>query len=111
VVADPVHIYQLFSNLVANAVRYNDNPNPRLAIHYQEMEKGLHHYTVEDNGRGIPPEDRERVFLPLVKGKGGGTGVGLAIVRKVVEVYGGTIGIGDGEGARFEITLRDSSTI
>ncbi|MEW6554225.1 MAG: PAS domain S-box protein [Actinomycetota bacterium] len=109
VVADPVHIYQLFSNLVANAVKYNDSPDPRLVIRYRGLGGGVHRYTVEDNGAGIPPEDRERVFLPLVKGRGGGAGVGLAIVKKVVEVYGGTIGIAGGEGARFEITLQDSS--
>jgi PAS domain S-box-containing protein len=110
VTADPTHIYQLFSNLVANAVKYNDNPGPNLAIHYRRLEGGVHRYTVQDNGPGIPPEDRERVFGPLMKGKGGGTGVGLAIVKKLIEVYDGTIEIGDGGGARFEFTLRDSST-
>jgi len=110
VVSDPTHIYQLFSNLVANAVKYNDNPDPSLAIHYHRLGSGMHRYSVQDNGPGIAPEDRERVFVPLFKGKGGGTGVGLAIVKKVVGVYGGTIEVGDGGGARFEFTLRDSST-
>jgi PAS domain S-box-containing protein len=110
VVSDATHIYQLFSNLVANAVKYNDNPDPSLAIHYRRLEGGMHRYTVQDNGPGIAPEDRERVFVPLFKGKGGGTGVGLAIVKKVVGVYGGTIELGNGGGARFVFTLRDSST-
>ncbi len=91
-------------------MKYNDNPDPSLAIRYHRLEGGMHRYSVQDNGPGIAPEDRERVFMPLFKGEGGGTGVGLAIVKKVVEVYGGTIEVGNGVGARFEFTLRDSST-
>jgi PAS domain S-box-containing protein len=110
VVADPTHVYQLFSNLVANAVKYNDNPDPSLAIHYERGESGVHHYTVWDNGPGIPPGDEDKVFAPLFKGDGGGTGVGLAIVKKIVDVYDGEIKVYNDGGARFDFTLRDGST-
>jgi signal transduction histidine kinase len=110
VIADPTHIYQLFSNLIANAVIYNDNPDPSLAIHYERGEDGSHGYSVWDNGPGIPRGDEEKVFMPLFKGEGGGTGVGLAIVKKITLVYNGKIRVYSDEGARFDFTLRDGST-
>jgi PAS domain S-box-containing protein len=109
VIAEPTHVYQLFSNLIANALAYDDNPYPRLAIHYRREERGVHHYTVWDNGPGIALGDEEKVFVPLYKGESGGTGVGLAIVKKVVDVYGGEIRIFNDGGARFEFTLCDGS--
>jgi two-component system sensor histidine kinase KdpD len=67
--------------------------------------------TVEDDGCGIPENDRERLFAPYVRGesqaKGGGLGIGLAICRRIVESHGGRIGVDAGElgGARFRFTL------
>jgi len=110
VTADPTHIYQLFSNLIGNAVRYNDSPDPRVTIAYEKGEGGLHRYRVWDNGPGIPTEDLEKVFAPLFKGKGGGTGIGLAIAKKVVDVYEGQIRAYNEGGVCFEFTLRDGST-
>lgn len=108
VYANPTHIYQLFSNLVGNAVKYNDNPEPRVAVErLREESGGRHRYLVCDNGSGIPPEDLGKVFDPFFKGERGGTGIGLAIVERIVKTYGGEIRAYNRDGACFEFTLRD----
>ncbi len=106
VMADPTHIYQIFSNLIANAIAYNDSPRPELSIAYRE-EGSLHRYLVKDNGSGILQGEAEDIFLPLHRGKGGGTGLGLSIVHRLVTLYGGTIRAYNDGGACFEFTLRD----
>jgi signal transduction histidine kinase len=106
--ASPAHIYQLFSNLVGNAVKYSDNPEPRVEVErLQEEGAGRHRYLVRDNGSGIAPEDLERVFDPFFKGERGGTGIGLATVERIVKTYGGEIRAYNRDGACFEFTLRD----
>lgn len=63
---------------------------------------------VEDNGRGLPAEDRERLTEPYVTTRAKGTGLGLAIVKKIMEDHGGTIDLGDaraGQGARVRLVL------
>jgi two-component system NtrC family sensor kinase len=62
---------------------------------------------VADEGPGVPPEIRDRVFEPFVtRGKKGGTGLGLAVARRFVEEHGGAIELLDGgPGARFRITV------
>jgi signal transduction histidine kinase len=63
--------------------------------------------TVGDEGPGVPPEIRDRLFEPFVtRGKKGGTGLGLAVARRFVEDHGGTLELlPDGPGARFRIAL------
>ncbi|MBN2026940.1 MAG: PAS domain S-box protein [Actinobacteria bacterium] len=110
VAADPTHVYQLFSNLIANALAYNDSPEPSVTIGCEKTGEGSNRYWVWDNGSGIAPEDLDKIFNPLFKGKEGGTGIGLSIVKKVVDVYGGEIRVYNDAGARFEFTLGGSST-
>lgn len=107
VMAEPTHIYQIFSNLIGNALRYNDNPEPELRISCYKEEDGIHRYLVSDNGPGIRTEDMERIFDPLFKGKGGGTGIGLSIARKIAGIYGGNIKAYNDGGACFEFTIKD----
>ncbi len=105
--AHPTHVYQLFGNLIDNAIRHNHGPKPRVLVRYLGEGPGGHTYVVKDNGPGIPPDEIENVFLPFYKGENGFTGVGLAIVDKIVKLYGGSVRIyGDG-GACFEFTLKD----
>ena len=107
--ADPTHIYQLFSNLVTNAIRHNDSKKPAVKVSYLgDDESGGHRYLVRDNGTGIPPEELDQIFVPFFKGKTGETGIGLAIVYKVVDVYSGTINAYNDNGACFEFTLVDA---
>ena len=70
-------------------------------------ESGLHRYLVRDNGSGVPPEDLDRIFAPLFRGKAGETEIGLSTLEKIVKVYHGEIKAYKGNGARFEFTLQD----
>jgi K+-sensing histidine kinase KdpD len=60
-----------------------------------------------DNGTGIPEGCLPRVFDPFFRGEQGGTGIGLAIVERIVKTYGGRIKVTNRGGARFEFTLCD----
>lgn len=110
IVASPTHIYQLFSNLITNAIKHNDSPKPVVEVRRLEpVEGGGLHYQVADNGPGIPEGDFARIFEPFFKGKSGETGVGLATVQKIIELYGGTVSAynEDKGGACFEFVLHD----
>lgn len=104
--AAPVHVYQLFANLIKNAIEYNDSRRP--AIHIQHMKdgsNGVFRYLVRDNGPGIPAGIIDRVFVPFTRGPSGKTGIGLSIVEKIVKAYGGEIKAYNAGGACFEFTL------
>jgi signal transduction histidine kinase len=62
---------------------------------------------VRDNGPGMPPELRERIFDPFYTSKQGGTGLGLALTRKIVEAHGGQLELGStpGDATQFVVTL------
>jgi signal transduction histidine kinase len=108
-------VRQLVDNLVGNAVKYVA-PEVRPAVSVTGHERdGLLEVTVADNGIGIPPDQRERVFQPLVRAEGAGgysgTGLGLAICRRVVERHGGRIWVDRhvGEGTAIRFTLPAAS--
>jgi len=107
--ASPTQMYQLFSNLIMNAVTHNDSAQPVVKVSYHgRSSEGAHLYSVCDNGRGIPVEDSENIFKPFFKrGRSSRTGVGLAIVDKVTAVYGGSIRAYNDSGACFEFSLND----
>ena len=106
--ANPAHVYQVFSNLIANAITYSNLEEPTIEISYLgKDQKGAHRYSVRDNGPGIDPEDIDQVFDPFFKGEEGGTGIGLATVKKIVGVYSGEISVKNDGGAVFEFSLRD----
>ncbi|GGS34898.1 ATP-binding protein [Streptomyces griseoviridis] len=109
--ADPDKVDQVLSNLIENAVRHGEGtvtiditpaPSPR------EGEDTGTSVTVSDEGPGIPEESMNRVFTRFWRGsKRGGTGLGLYIVKGIVEAHGGTITVGRGPrgGAEFRFTL------
>jgi PAS domain S-box-containing protein len=109
--ADPDKIDQVLSNLLENAVRHGEGTvtiditateSPR-----EDTDTGTS-VTVSDEGTGIPEESMNRVFTRFWRGsKRGGTGLGLYIVKGIVEAHGGTITVGraPGGGARFRFTL------
>jgi len=108
VVASPTHMYQIFSNLIENAIVHNPSEHPGVSIKYLGWDRVTgHHYIVQDNGPGIPPELTEAVFQPFFRGKNGKTGIGLAIVDKIVNLYGGNISIKNRNGAVFEFFIKD----
>jgi signal transduction histidine kinase len=107
VCGDPALLRQLFQNLLGNAVKFV--PEGRRA-RVRVRARG-DRFEVEDNGIGIDPEDRERIFRMFqrldTRDGFAGTGIGLAVARKVVERHGGTIWVEPGKagGSRFCFTL------
>ncbi len=109
VTASRAHMYQLFSNLIDNAIKHNNARKPVVDIEYMGAdETGGHRYAIRDNGPGVPPDESEKIFLPFVSGAGGESGIGLATVMKIVGVYDGTIDVHNDGGARFDFSIRDA---
>ena len=108
--ANETQIYQLFSNLIVNAILHNDSGEPALEVRrLGRGDDGSHHYVVSDNGSGLPIEHDDEIFKPFFKkGPGSDTGIGLSIVRKVVEAYGGSIEAYNRDGAYFEFSIYDA---
>ena len=107
-----VHLEQLLQNLIGNALKYRtENEPPRVHISALQ-ESGQWHFMVQDNGIGIGPEYREKIFgvfkrLHATGERYSGTGIGLAICRRIVESYGGRIWVESepGHGATFHFTV------
>jgi signal transduction histidine kinase len=107
---DPVQLQQVLLNLVINSLdAMRDTPvaNRTVAIATRENGDGTLGISVRDYGLGISEEMRERLFDPFFSTKTEGLGMGLAIVRSIIESHGGTITAenANGGGARFEFVL------
>ncbi|MCW8193571.1 GAF domain-containing protein [Proteobacteria bacterium 005FR1] len=117
---DHVRIAEVFANLLSNAVKYNDSPDKRVEVGLRHKTKADHAggapiIYVRDNGIGIAPEARERIFkvfqrLHQADAYSGGSGVGLAIVKRIIDRHGGRIWVESepGHGATFLFTLQPS---
>lgn len=109
VVADRGRLFQVVVNLLENAARHGPAGGEVRVL--AELRPGEVRIDVCDEGPGIAPADRERVFERFTRGErtaGGGTGLGLAIARWAVELHGGTIGVVEptaGVGSRIRVTL------
>lgn len=108
---DPTLLRVAIQNLLSNAIRYvAPEVCPRVTFSVDVMDT-VHRIQVRDNGIGIPPEDRERIFQPFVRLHGieeyPGMGLGLSAVRKAMELMGGRIGMESepGIGSMFWIEL------
>ena len=103
-------LIQLFQNLIGNALKYHAGEPPRVRV-WAERRDNEWHFTVRDNGIGIDPRYREQVFdlFRRLHGRNeySGTGIGLAICKRIVECHGGRIWVGSepGPGATFHFTL------
>ena len=109
---DPVLVPQLFDNLIGNARKYvAEGVVPKVRIEAAPAASGWTRIRVIDNGIGIAPEDRVRVFETFERARATeyeGTGLGLAICRHIVERHGGTIGVTtppEWSGTCIELTL------
>lgn len=91
--ANPVQVEQIFSNLLSNALKFNETEVPVIAFGAGEGPGGMISLHVRDNGIGIEAPHLDRVFEPFTRlhprEKFEGSGAGLAIVRKIVEAHGG----------------------
>jgi signal transduction histidine kinase len=110
VVADPIHLTQLFQNLIGNAIKYRKaDEAPRITVAAERRRNGCV-FSVEDNGQGMDPKHSERIFQPLRRLHGKevpGSGIGLAICKKIVDRYGGRIWVESepGKGSKFRFTI------
>jgi signal transduction histidine kinase len=109
VTGDPTGLRQLFTNLLENAIRHGGRTDLVVVVDGCDRPDGAVELSVRDNGKGIPAEHRERVFgvFERLEGPstGEGTGMGLAICRKIVEVLGGAIAIVGAPGTDVRILL------
>jgi two-component system nitrogen regulation sensor histidine kinase NtrY len=104
---DPDHIRRALLNLVDNAVAAVGGCGEVEVALRVLPESGRLELTVSDTGPGIPPEDRERLFLPYFSTKTNGMGLGLAIVHEIVTEHGGVVRVEDNapRGSRFVVEL------
>ncbi len=109
VYCDRERVLQIFSNLLGNAIRFSP-PRAPLVIRVEPLEREVC-FSVVDQGPGIPAEQQERIFDRFWRASrkegGGAAGLGLSIVKSLVEAQGGRVGVESiqGEGSRFFFTL------
>jgi signal transduction histidine kinase len=113
VYGDHPRLLEVVQNLVDNAAKFmGDQPDPRIEIGWDGREDSKLILHVRDNGIGIPPEHHERIFglFNKLDVKADGTGIGLALVKRIVEVHGGRIWVQSeaGKGSTFYFTLPES---
>ncbi len=113
VLGEQLKLYQVFGNLIGNALKYYDPSRP-LTLSIREIptrSTRLVSIAVEDNGIGIPSEKRDSIFRPFQRAHPGrveGLGIGLASVKKLLDKLGGHIEVEsvEGKGSVFKVTLR-----
>lgn len=107
---DPARIEQVITNLVSNAVKYSPGGGRVTLVAFAERSEAI--VSVSDEGMGIPPEDRERIFEPFRRSGRSrelvpGVGLGLSVARRIVAGHGGTLRVesrGDA-GSTFRVSL------
>jgi CheY-like chemotaxis protein len=113
---DPGRLRQVLLNLIGNALKFTAQGEVRLKVTMEEVQPGasIVHFTVADSGMGIAPDKLEMIFDPFNQAdasttrKFGGTGLGLTISRRLVEMMGGRVWVESklGQGSRFHFTVR-----
>lgn len=104
---DPEQMRRVVMNLVDNAIEAMDRRGMISVSTEHDRLNSLVRIVVADDGPGIPPEERDKLFLPYYSTKGRGSGLGLAIVRRIVAEHGGSIELSENRprGTRFAIEL------
>lgn len=110
--ADPDRLREVLRNLVENAIKFNPKPKKTVRIQGHPSPEGIT-VTVADNGTGLPPEELPKLFQKFYQvdqnftGQVQGVGLGLALVKRMVEAHGGTVSVASvlGEGSVFSVTF------
>jgi light-regulated signal transduction histidine kinase (bacteriophytochrome) len=118
VVADEMQVVQLFQNLIGNAIKYQGPGVPRVDISVAKEAGNKWIFSVKDNGLGIESKYFEKIFAMFQRlhkrDEFAGTGIGLAICKKIVERHGGAISVesepGHGSTFRFALTQGGAKT-
>ncbi|MBW2096846.1 MAG: GAF domain-containing protein [Deltaproteobacteria bacterium] len=116
IIADKVSLLRAFRNLVDNAIKYGGDNMHRISINYSQDE-AVHILSVSDDGTGIVPEDREKVFDAFRRNNTSqgtmGSGLGLAIVKEVAKKHGGRVWVETGvvQGIRFNISIAKNLSV
>ena len=111
VMADDVQLGQLFQNLIGNAIKFRSDDAPHITI-TASRQGALWEFAVADNGIGMAPEHAGRIFQMFQRlherGRYEGSGIGLAVSKKIVERHGGRIWFESelGKGTTFHFTLK-----
>ena len=106
VTGDSTALRQAFSNLLRNSAEAASNGVPTVVEVTAKSHDDRAEIVVRDNGRGIPPQQLPKIFIPFFTTKTQGSGLGLALVHRVVTEHGGSISVNSGpEGTSFTITL------
>ncbi len=112
--ADPTQLTQLFQNLIANAIKFRGDRKPVVSVTAKRV-GALWNFEVSDNGIGIAKEYLDQIFLIFQRlhnrSEYEGTGIGLAVCKKIVERHGGRIGFASepGAGSTFFFSLQESA--
>ncbi len=110
VVADRTQMLQLFQNLISNAIKYNKSERPRVDVSCRKV-NDKYEISIDDNGIGIQPEYREKVFVIFQRlhsrNEFSGTGIGLAICKKIIDNMNGKIWVEGSEwgGTSFKFVI------
>lgn len=115
VIADPEQLKRVINNIISNSVKYTDKEKEKAIINFSIVDEGdAIKVEIEDNGRGIPAKDLPNIFERFFRSDSsrnsakGGSGIGLSIVKKIVEDHGGYIWATskEGEGTCMHFVLR-----
>jgi light-regulated signal transduction histidine kinase (bacteriophytochrome) len=115
VMGDDTLLTQLLQNLISNALKFRGERAPRIHV---SAERGQHEWRfgVRDNGIGIDPEYHDRIFVIFKRlhsrEQYPGTGIGLAVCKKIVERHGGHVSVESepGKGSTFHFTIADGDS-
>ena len=106
---DRLHLYQVFSNLIGNSIKHGAVEQGHAAVTVADQGE-YYEFAITDNGPGIAPEYHDKIFMMFqtltVNDYGSNTGIGLALVRKIVQEHGGSISVESeaGSGATFRFS-------